>query len=484
MEQSQASSLCRHCLDTNFITYDDATRIEAGLNEGTFHLAKEAEVFVLTFNSGEFTSAVVLCISPTCKKDDIIGESTNTVKEILSTILEHWHSYPQQLRDNYILSTIASDGAPAFRKGVGQVLSRDLSLGVRAVYVTDGTVNCKLLNLTGSPEDITGTVDNDHLLKRLRARVKTKMGITIYTCNFNKVDITHILAITSIVTSQDEAHRLFHPEDLMDVLETVKCMYAIGCLADMEWHDYPAQWRSDLGNRHKYKEIRLLGAVGKMACTAIVGHEDDIAEEGNHLSVSEYLTLLSKFAHVLFFLFRKNKTDFIPAQNYRNWQEMIKNMFISVTKAKLSGVEDFYWFLNTSKKIEEFFGIMRSFAGGNPNFDSLELRNRAGDAATCDWIYGEHPEWKEQSRRLKSCIDRKNVRSWKGDTKVANVNEVACWNNGRDQALAILRSAQLFSENELDINHIMETEPGVDMFRPYCRTIGVLAGDRAEYTFG
>lgn len=219
-----------------------------------------------------------------------------------------------------------------------------------------------------------------------------------------------------------------------------------------------------------------------MACTAIVGHEDDIAEEGNHLSVSEYLTLLSKFAHVLFFLFRKNKTDFIPAQNYRNWQEMIKNMFISVTKAKLSGVEDFYWFLNTSKKIEEFFGIMRSFAGGNPNFDSLELRNRAGDAATCDWIYGEHPEWKEQSRRLKSCIDRKNVRSWKGDTKVANVNEVACWNNGRDQALAILRSAQLFSENELDINHIMETEPGVDMFRPYCRTIGVLAGDRAEYT--
>jgi len=56
---------------------------------------------------------------------------------------------------------------------------------------------------------------------------------------------------------------------------------------------------------------------------------------------------------------------------------MIKNMFISVTKAKLSGVEDFYWFLNTSKKIEEFFGIMRSFAGGNPNFDSLELRNRA-----------------------------------------------------------------------------------------------------------
>ena len=279
----QVTGFCRHCTDTNFVTYDDALRIEEGLEEGTFHLAKEAEVFVLTFNSGEFTSAVVLCISPTCKKDEIIGESTNTVKEILSTILHHWHSYPQHFRDNYILSTIASDGAPAFRKGVGQVLSKDLSAGVRAVYVTGGKVNCKLLNLTGSPEDITGTVDLDHLLKRLRARVKTNMGITIFTCNFNKVDITHILAITGIVTSKDEAHRLFHPEDLMDVLETVKCMYAIGRLADMEWYDYPAQWRSGLGNQHKYKELRLLGAVAKMACTAIVGHEDDITEEGNHL---------------------------------------------------------------------------------------------------------------------------------------------------------------------------------------------------------
>ena len=112
----------------------------------------------------------------------------------------------------------------------------------------------------------------------------------------------------------------------------------------------------------------------------------------------------------------------------------------------------------------------------------FSLRNRAGDAATCDWIWGEHPEWKEPSRRLTSCVDRKNVRSWKGDTKVANVNEVACWNDGRDQALALLNSVELFSADELDIDLIIETEAGVDMFRPYCRTIGVLAGDRAEYT--
>eukprot|EP00986_Skeletonema_menzelii_P017389 scaffold19230_cov154-Skeletonema_menzelii.AAC.1 len=477
----QVTGLCRHCPDATFNTYGDATRIEAGLGDN-FHLAKEAEVVVLTFNSGEFTSVVVLCISPTCKKDDIIGESTDTIKEILSTILECWYSYPQHFLERFVLSTISSDGAPAFRKGVGKVLNKDLSAAVRSVYVTnDFTKRCQLLNLTASAEDVTGSVDSDHLLKRLRARVKTAKGITIVTCNFTKVDLAHILAITKVVDSEDEADRLFNPEDLMDVCETVNCMYAIGRLGTIEWHDYPAEWRNEYENQHKYKELRLLGNVAKLACTAVVGHEDNIAEEGNHLSISEYLVVLSTLAHLLFFLYRKNRTDFIPAQNYRNWQETVKNMYISVTKAKVSDVEDFYWFLNSSKKIEEFFGIMRSFAGGNLNFDCLELRNRAGDAATCNWIYGQYPEWKEPSRRLTSSIDRKNVRSWKGDTKLANVNEIACWNSGRDQALEILRSSNLFSAEELNINHILETEPGVDMFRPYCRTIGVLAGDRAEY---
>ena len=291
-----------------------------------------------------------------------------------------------------------------------------------------------------------------------------------------------VLRTLGIVTSAEEADRLFHPDDLMVVVETVKCVYAIGKLADVDFHDYPRQWRNEIGSHEKYKELKLLGAVMKLTCTAVVGHEDDIDTEGNHLSVSGYLTVLSKLAHVLFFLFRRNRTDFIAAQNYRNWQEMIKNMYISVTKAKKSGVTDFYWFLNTSKRIEQFFGIMRSFKGGHVNFDTLDLRNRAADATLCNWVYGLHPEWDVASRRLKSCADRKNVRSWKGDTKVANVNEVGCWNTGRDAALHILRQSGLFSREELDIDFIISMERGVDMFRPYATTIGVLAGDRAEYS--
>ena len=59
---------------------------------------------------------------------------------------------------------------------------------------------------------------------------------------------------------------------------------------------------------------------------------------------------------------------------------------------------------------------------------------------------------------------------------------VSCWNEGRDLTLQSLRASQVFYDEELDIDLICEREPGVDMLRPYRRQVGVLAGDRAEYT--
>ena len=78
-------------------------------------------------------------------------------------------------------------------------------------------------------------------------------------------------------------------------------------------------------------------------------------------------------------------------------------------------------------------------------------------------------------------MDRKNTRSWQGDTSIANVDEVDCWNRGRDWALQVLRESRAFKESELDIESIIQAEPGVDMLRPYCVQVGVRAGDRPIY---
>lgn len=484
----QITGLCRHCMDTNFITFEDAIKIQTDLDrESTdakkIHLAQEMEVFCIGLNDRNITSLFPVAAIPSCKKDAIIGESTNTVQQVFTTIVNKYHQ--MQLHKTLgPMSTADSDGAGQFRKGIGNVLNKDLPANVRSVYITpDGKALCPLLNLVGGPEGTTPACDIDHLGKRFRARVKTLTGIRIGVFTFTKVDMAALLQRALLVDTADEAERLFNPEDQMDVLEMVKCLYAIGRFASCPLINFPPDWRSIDCNRTTHRELRLLGHVSKSMCTMIIGHEGNIDEEGDHLSVGGYLTVCSRLAHLLFVLFRRNKTRFIPAQNYRNWQDTIKNMFVSVTLAKVNGVEDFWWFLNTNKRLEQLFGITRSMRGGNLNFDCLDLRDRLADSSIVQWIFSMYPQWDEPSRRLKTTIDRKNTRSWKGDTRVANANEVECWKIGREQSIAYLKESGIFSDDEVNFDYILSNEPGVDMLRPYRTRVGVRAGDRVEYTF-
>ena len=75
-------------------------------------------------------------------------------------------------------------------------------------------------------------------------------------------------------------------------------------------------------------------------------------------------------------------------------------------------------------------------------------------------------------------MDGKNIRSWKGCTLVADMDEVACWEKGRDDDIKILERGGMFDVDDLDIDSIVQHKPGVDMLRPYCKQIGVLAGDK------
>ena len=51
----------------------------------------------------------------------------------------------------------------------------------------------------------------------------------------------------------------------------------------------------------------------------------------------------------------------------------MKNMFVAVSIDKLRGIEDYIFFLNTSKRLEQLFGITRSMVDGDLNFDCLGL---------------------------------------------------------------------------------------------------------------
>jgi hypothetical protein len=140
---------------------------------------------------------------------------------------------------------------------------------------------------------------------------------------------------------------------------------------------------------------------------------------------------------------------------------------------KMNNIPDYWWFLDSTKRLEQFFGILRSMIGGDLNFTLLGLRDRMVDATTIGHIYAENPHWNTLSRKLNSSFDRKNVRSWKGDTDVQVVSEGKCWNDGRDTAISILRASQLFTANDLSYEVL---EDHVDILYPLGKRVGVDAG--------
>ena len=363
------------------------------------------EAWGLALNHPLLTCIFPVALVPTCKKDHELGESTHTVAVVAKVIFEKYHSMGLHKKIGP-LSTANSDGASQFRKGMGTVLSQDLPRKVRDVYK-----NCLLFNTVGSPWGIVIACDLDHLRKRTRERIKTALGIKVSSFTFTKADLAKYMAMSSILSDDAEAERLFNPEDAMDVCEMVKCLDVVGRLSDVPFISFPKEWQQSTGNRVVYQELRLLGHVMRLMCTLIIGHEGYASDDGKNLSVSEYLERCSRLSFLLFFLFRRNRTKFLANQNYRNWQDTMKNMFTTVSLGKANGVKRFYFFLNTNKRIENLFGILQSMIRGNMNFDCLDMRDRLGDSVLIQWIYSEHPEWDRSARRLTNTMDRKNTRS-------------------------------------------------------------------------
>ena len=174
---------------------------------------------------------------------------------------------------------------------------------------------------------------------------------------------------------------LFNPGDLMDVLETVKCLHDVAQLAILPIFEFVTKFRADVTNKPTIRSLHLLGHVSKLMCTLIIRHKGNIEDKGDHLSVSSYLTVYSTLAHMLFFLFRKYKTDFILAQHNGNWKDTIRNFFLAVAISQVHVIGYFFWFLNINKRFEQLFGIYRSKRGGNLNFDCPNLHYRLADSS-------------------------------------------------------------------------------------------------------
>ncbi len=91
------------------------------------------------------------------------------------------------------------------------------------------------------------------------------------------------------------------------------------------------------------------------------------------LSLTEQLEHLSAAGHLLFVLYRANRTSFCPGQLYYNIETFIKNAFWSVAKTYLlDALASFHLIQCGDDRLENIFAILRAMGNSsNGNFSVL-----------------------------------------------------------------------------------------------------------------
>ena len=397
------TGMCRHCDKNVFNTMDDANKLQEGLRDNKFHVASESEVICLGLIHPTITTLIPIAEVPTCKGDEYVGQSTHAISFLLTAVEDAYYEYKL---DSLLgpLATLSSDGAAAFRKGAGIITSDILPPEIRLVYD-----DCSFFNTVGGQKGTTPNCDLDHLGKRNRVRGKSDTGSQVGNFCFNKWKLAKWFGMSGVVKTESQALKLLNPDDNMDVKEMVRYLQAVKKIASKPYEELPLSFKSRPGSADEYRAIKLYGEVEGCLAALIIGHHGSLDEDGTHMSVTEILQTAAKFSFLLFFIFRKHKTAFFPNQHYRNCQDTVKNMFVCVTLAKVNGIKDYIFFQNSTKRLEQLFGVVRSMVGGDLNFDSLGLRRRLGDASALSQIYARHPEWDSPPRKLTCSFDRKKM---------------------------------------------------------------------------
>lgn len=147
------------------------------------------------------------------------------------------------------------------------------------------------------------------------------------------------MSASGVVQSSSEAMLLLNPDDAMDVSVMVRFLITVGKIGKTPFESFRQAFREQPGRRDAYKEMKVYSEVVGNLAALIVGHHSTLEQEGNHMSVTEYLQTASKLGFLLFFLYRRNRSNFFPNQHYRNIQDTIKGFYLSVALAKHHNIE-------------------------------------------------------------------------------------------------------------------------------------------------
>ncbi|KAG1796095.1 hypothetical protein EV424DRAFT_1334292, partial [Suillus variegatus] len=449
-----------HLVDPVLRTYESAVNIAQKIHDGEVHLGKELTVIGAScFGQDEIFPILV---APTCKTENAYDMEQN-----LSRAIARWNVTGAAVHVGLVWS-LATDG-DATRHAAGH------KLFVKTLLHQDsplfGTlINMPGLNLFTGDNEVTLDFDFKHIFKHeffcycnrcICTLLQSPTGVVL---NNGRIINSMMLARYLVwLPAYDEAAvtKLLHPDDPQDVPHAVELILAIIEFTKLQHTTVADSFSTDIETRADLQSITLLSAL----LESIVLPFTNIS-----LSLSEQVTLLSRYSHLAFAVFHAHRRSFMSYQLYYDTQTMTKNSMFCITKQQdLDSHAPFFLGNVRDDPLEILFGRTRMIGGHNSASSYAQALNHLGAAKDIDGVFRRHPELDPGHRRLKLTrqegVDHINRDVWKGDIISGRCNLPLAWCNGCDAALAILATSQLDSVHYSFAEHF--STPRIDMLRPF-----------------
>jgi hypothetical protein len=196
--------------------------VEKALKDGSCCLGKDGTVVAIApIADSEHYYPVPLILSPSCKQEK--GEA---LAKWLNTLLKVYKDHPHGEKVHGPIRTIASDGEASFRTArfllcMTKALDPQSSVG-KILYNISG-LNC----YTGE-NDILGTCDPKHVIKRFATLIRSPLGVFINDTMIIPYNIVENLITLDLGT--ETVDQLMNPADKQNVPKAVKLIQMLGKL--------------------------------------------------------------------------------------------------------------------------------------------------------------------------------------------------------------------------------------------------------------
>jgi hypothetical protein len=473
--------VCREHSSEISVTFDSVEVLEElmkALDDGRVHYASEVGAVIshvkhlLTSTSCQATVAALGFLTPnkrlysarpvllsgTCKREDghrhfeLLQLVIRAINNKFTSLAAESGSPPSQV------ISIASDGEARRGRALVELAMHSNLPPSSKLY--ELLAPLRYMNLLIGENELTADKDFKHVMKRIRCKEIRPSGIAVFDQILTPSTIQ--LHLRDAGHGKQHIDATFRPDDKQDVVLAVSSLQDIISLP-------PAPETKPAGFRDTRNALIILGQTFKYLLHPYICVD---------FSLSEQLEYLSAAAHLILLLYRANKSKFFPTLLYTDIMIMIKNVYFSVAKAKITDpMGQFFLILLGTDRLEILFGIIRSMIGNDCGADLLQLGERVTGTAQVAEILAAHPEWDRSPRRLRLPVidrdgkittlsndaDHVSPASWRGNVSTATVNLHTSWRRG----LSLLEQNPVLQSIRTEVHELQDLTDTIDILSPF-----------------